>query len=159
MGSEITHLADEATQKTNATGQDTLILEYTPEDGTMLQVRNRVAKGSAMGVPIYMKLRDGSNNPLPNDTIVILRVDVPSKKDPIVISEEIENISSWNSLTLSEQRNEENVDAVKVLLEDKVANVRYIDTLGVYVEASAQVDWSNSELYVDKNATRRVSFE
>jgi hypothetical protein len=106
-----------------------------------------------------MDLRDGAGNPLPNDTEVLLRVDVPSKEQPVVVSERLKNIAAWNALDMREQRNEENIDAVKVDLKGKVINVRYFDSLRVDVVSSAQVDWSNSELYVDGKATRTVSYE
>lgn len=159
MGAELTHLSDDATQQTNVVNQPTSVLDYSPEDGTKLQVKNRVAKGDESGVPIYFKLRDGAGNPLPNDTEVIIEVDTPSRAKNIQVSEELENIAAWNSISLGDQRNEENVDAVKVELEGRVINVRYFDTLQVIVTSSVQVDWANSELYVDGKATRNLPHE
>ncbi|MUV87796.1 hypothetical protein GJ631_14860 [Natronomonas sp. CBA1123] len=157
--SEITHLSQYATQQQNTTGELTPILTFSPEDGTAEQIRHAVNKGDESGVPIYFDLRDGSGNPLPNDTEVLLRVDVPSKEQPVVVSERLKNIAAWNALDMREQRNEENIDAVKVDLKGKVINVRYFDSLRVDVVSSEQVDWSNSELYVDGKATRTVSYE
>lgn len=157
--SEITHLSQYATQKTNSTGELSPILEFDPENGTVEQIKNNVEKGSEEGVPVYMDLRDANNNPLPNDTEVLFRVDVPSKEQPIVVSERLENIAAWNSLSLTEQRNDENVDAVKLDLKGKVINVRHFDLLRVDIVASAQIDWANSEFYVDSKATRSVPYQ
>lgn len=157
--SDVTHLAADATQETNTTGQLTSILTYDPEEGTILQIRNRVAKGKEVGVPIYMDLRDAADNPLPDDTEVMLRVDVPSQDQPVQVSEKLRNIAGWNALSMTEQRNEENIDATKVELEGDVINVRHFDSLRVDVDSSAAIDWSNSELYVDSKATRTIPME
>lgn len=156
---DVTHLSSEATQQTNATGQLTPILEFDPEEGTVLQIRNRVAKGKESGVPIYMDLRDAADNPLPDDTEVMLRVDVPSRDQPVQVSERLRNIAGYNALSMTEQRNEENIDATKVELQGGVINVRHFDKLRVDVVSSAQIDWSNSELYVDSKATRTVPYQ
>lgn len=157
--SQVSHLSSESTQQNNTTGQLTSVLDHDPEEGTALQIKNRVAKGSEAGVPVFMDLRDSNDNALPNDTEVILRVDVPSKEQPVVVSEKIRNIAAWNSLSMTQQRNEENIDAVKIELQGEVVTVRHFDTLSVDVESSAQVDWSNSELYVDGKATRVIPFQ
>ncbi|WP_255198012.1 hypothetical protein [Halorarius litoreus] len=159
MAGEVTHLSEYATQQQNVTGQPTTVLDYQPEDGTRLQIKNKVAKGDEEGVPIYMDLRDSGDNPLPNDTEVILEVDVPSRSKTLAVSEKLENIAPWNAIALGDQRNEENVDAVKVELEGAVINVRYFDVLSVIVTSSAQVDWANSEFYMDGKATRTVPHE
>lgn len=153
---DITHLSEYATKENNTAGELTSILEIDPEDGTVTQIKNRVRKGSEAGVPVFMDLQDSGGNPLPNDTEVIFRVDVPSQDQPIVVSERIRNIASWNALSMTEQRNEENIDATKIELKGSVINVRHFDTLRVDVVSSAVVDWANSELYVDSKATRSV---
>jgi len=156
---DVTHLSQYATQQTNVTDQPTSILAFEPEDGTRLQIKNGVAKGDEKGVPFYMDLRDSANNPLPNDTEVILEVTVPSRSKPLAVSEEVTNIASWNSIDLGDQRNEENVDQMKIELEGNVVNVRYFDQLDIIVTSSAQIDWANSELYVDGKATRSIPHE
>lgn len=157
--SDVTHLATEATQKTNVTGQMTPILEYDPEEGTALQIRNAVGKGKEIGVPFYLDLRDGANNPLPDDTEVMLRVDKPEEDQPVQVSEKLRNIAGWNALSMTEQRNEENIDATKVELEGQVITVRHFDTLRVDADSSAQIDWTNSEAYLDSKATRTIPME
>lgn len=156
--SELNHLSQYATQETNDANQDTRILSYDPEDGTVLQIRNHVAKGSEdEGIPVYMKLRSAAGTPLPTDTEVIFRVDVPKREDPIVVSEKLENIAQWNSIDLGDQRNAENIDAVKVDLKGLIS-VRHFDTFEVYVVSSAVIDWTFSEFYLDGKATRTVPY-
>lgn len=156
---EITHLSSQSTQKQNTTGELTAILEYAPEDGTVEQIRNEVRKGDESGVPVYMTLKDSAGNALPDDTEVLFRVDVPTEEQPIVVSERLRNISAWGNLTQAEQRNEENVDQTKIEMKGRVINVRHFDTLRVDILSSAQIDWANSEFYVDGKATRTVSYD
>jgi hypothetical protein len=155
---EITHLSQYATQRTNTAGKREPILEYQPENGTVAQIKNAVAKGREAGVPIYFKFRGANGNPLPDDTEVLLRVDVPSKTEPLVVSEKLKNISSWNAISIGDQRNEENIDQLKLELEGRVINIRHFDTLTVELKSSAVIDWANSEFYVDGKATRTVPY-
>lgn len=153
----VSHLSKYATQDTNTTGEMTPILTYDPENGTKLQLRNKVQKGSEMGVPFAMTLQDSAGVDLPDDTEVLVRVERPLDESPLVVSEKIKNISSWNVLTQQDQRNSENIDATKIELKGKIIEVRDVDTLRIEVKSSAQIDWANSELYVNGKATRTVS--
>lgn len=157
--SQITYLAELATQLQNTPGVLTPILEFDPEDGTMQQLKNMVAKGDEEGVPIFFDLRDADGNPLPDDTEVLLRVKRPTDEEPMTVSQRERNIAPWNSLPVAEQRNEENIDSVKVSLKGAVISVRHMDTFRVEILSTEQVDWSNSELYVYRKAQRTVDYE
>lgn len=52
MSGEVTYLADEATQTQTVAAQQTSILDYSPDDDTRFQLKNRVAKrDSTAGEP------------------------------------------------------------------------------------------------------------
>jgi hypothetical protein len=147
---QLSHLSDEATQETNVAGVTTPILTTTPDQGTLLRLLPAVSMGKAQGLPIYMDLRDSNDDPLPVDTSFVLRALRPTNDEPVTVSVKEDNIASWNNLSVPEQRNEDNVDAVKIELKGDRVNVRDKDTLRFEVESSAVIDWSNSELYVER---------
>lgn len=155
----LSHLSAIATQTTNTTGHLDPILEVDPEDGTLLKVRNHVGQGKTKGIPIIAKLKDVNGNPLPADTKLIFRVVRPTDESPVAVSVKEDNIASWNGLTTAEQRNEENIDAVKVVLKGGSINIRDKDTLRVDVKSSAQIDWANSELYFVNEGVDIVPFD
>lgn len=159
MGRSISHLSDVATQDTNTADVLTPILSVTPDDSTFLRLHNRVQQGKAQGLPLIMDLRDGSNNQLPTDTTVILRVEKPEDDEPTAVAGAETNISPWNQMTMSEQRNSDNIDAVKVELKSRRINVRDSDTLTVDVNSSAQIDWTNSELYFVREGVDELPLE
>lgn len=159
MGKSLSHLSDVATQETNVAGVTTPILTVQPDDGTMLRFRNRVPTGDAPGLAVIADFRDSNNNPLPADTSLVLRVLRPTDDEPVAVSVEEDNIAAWNGLTTAEQRNEENIDSVKVELKGSAVNIRDKDVLRFEMNGSAQIDWSNSELYVVRSGVEQTSFE
>ena len=156
---QLSHLSDEATQETNKTGVTTPILTATPDQGTLLRLLAAVSVGKAAGLPIYMDLRDSNDDPLPVDTSFVLRALRPTNDEPVTVSVKEDNIASWNNLSVAEQRNEDNVDAVKIELKGDHVNVRDKDFLRFEVESSAQIDWSNSELYVEREGVIEQPFD
>lgn len=159
MGKSISHLSDEATQQTNTTGVTTPILEVSPDNGTMLSFSNSVGSGSEVGMPVFAKLRDANGNNLPADTSLLLRAFRPTDDEPVAVSVSEDNIAAWNALSIAEQRNEENIDSVKVELSGPAVNIRDKDTIRFEVESSAAIDWANSELYVARQAVTQRPFE
>lgn len=147
MGKSLSHLSAEATQATNTTGVLSAILTAQPDDGVWWQFHNRVSTGDAEGIPMIADLRDSGNNPLPVDTTLILRVERAEDDEPNAVSVAEYNIAAWNDLTTAEQRDQDNIDSIKIELKDANVNVRDSDTFSVDVNSSAQIDWSNSELY------------
>ncbi|WP_435349001.1 hypothetical protein [Haloarchaeobius sp. HRN-SO-5] len=152
MGYSLSHLSDEATQETNVTGTRTPILTVQPEDGTMLSLINRVAKGDEIGIPLIMALKNAADGYLPPDTSLLITVKRPTDDSPIPVAQATGDIAAWNSLSTKEQRNEENIDEVKVELLGEKINVRPEDVLRFELLSSEQVDWANSELYVYRKA-------
>jgi hypothetical protein len=155
---QLSHLSGVSTQETNTTGVTTPILEVDPDDGTLIGLLDRVSTGDAEGLPIFMDLRDGSDNPLPVDTSFIVRVLRPTDDEPNAVSVKEDNIASWNNLTVAEQRNTKNIDQVKINLKGSRINVRDKDTLRFELNGSAQIDWSNSELYVAREGVVEEAF-
>lgn len=159
MGKSLSHLSTQATQETNVAGKTDPILTVDPSDGTLLRFLNRVPTGSSEGIPVIMKLRDTNGNLLPADTKLIFRVLRPTDDEPVSVSVAEDNIAAWNGLSTSEQRNEENIDAVKVELKGEAINVRDKDTFRVEIDSSAQIDWANSELYFVREGIEELPFE
>lgn len=159
MGKSLSHLSTEVTQKQNTPGVTTPILELHPEDGTLLKFLNAVATGDESGLPVIQKLKDENNEDLPTDTEYILKVERPTDDDAIAVSVKEDNIASWNGLSTKDQRNEENIDAVKIELKGRAINVRDKDVLTVEINSSRQVDWNNSEWYVPRAGVEEHPFE
>jgi hypothetical protein len=67
------------------------------------------------------------------------------------VSVEEDNISTYINKTVAEQQNVDNIDAVKHELQGKAVNIRDVDDLAVEINSSAQIDWSNSSLYVERS--------
>lgn len=97
-------------------------------------------------------LRDSGDTALPVDTEIILRVERAEDDEPNAVSVAEGNISAWNDLTTKEQRDSDNIDAVKIELLDSNVNVRDSDTFSVDIVSSTAIDWSNSELYFVREA-------
>lgn len=155
----ISDQSDVATQQTNTTGELTSILDIDPTDGTLLRLLNEAARGEDTGFPIIAKLKDGADNDLPVDTELVLRAHLPGETVPIAVSQKTDHISPWISLSITQQRDIENIDAVKVELKGGVVNIRHVDTLDVAIDSSAQIDWTNSELYFVREAVDERPFE
>lgn len=158
MGKSLSHLSQEATQETNTTGETTPILTITPDDGVLFRLLNHASSGNP-GLPVIAKLQDTNGNDLPADTKLIFRVKRPTDDEPVSVSVAEDNIAAWNGLSTAEQRNEENIDSVKVQLKGNAINVRDKDTLRVEVNSSAQIDWANSEFYFVREGVVELPFE
>jgi hypothetical protein len=154
---------DMVEQTTNTPGQMTDIARVNVDRGEFIRILNMVQKGSARGVPFYFKLRDSNGDLLATSTRLQVALSIAGASDSYRISEEIENISQWNSLSLDDQRNTEQIDQTKVVLRQpeiaggevvKDYKVRDVDQLAIQANASAAVDWSQSEFYVEPSAVR-----
>jgi len=156
---EVSHLSDIASQETNTTGQMDTILAIDPDSGTRLRLSNQIPTGSASGLAIFFKLRDNNSNALPTDTEFLLRAERPTDDTPVAVSTKEDNIAAWNALDISDQRDQDNIDAVKVELKGSAVNIRDKDELLVSVNSSVQVDWSNSELYIVRQGVDELPFE
>ena len=155
----LSHLSDDVTQEQNTTGILTPILTLSPDNGTMVRLLNAVSQGKAPGLPIFGQFKDGSDNYLSTDTTLIFRAVRPTDDDPVAVSVAEKNIAPWNNLTTAEQRNEENIDAVKVELKGERVNIRDKDILQVAIESPDQIDWANSEFYVARQGVTEHPFE
>jgi len=160
--------ADEVTTHQNAPAspEATPILEISPAQGTFLRFLNEVAKGSEIGMPVYADLRDTNGDPLPINTTLYWAVKPAGHQDKLGVSEVLRSIDQYHTLTLTEQRNVDNIDAVKHTLQapESVSNggqpvpkvdVRDIDAYYLMADSSAQIDWDQSSLYIDSNAVQQ----
>jgi len=155
---EVSNLSDIATKETNTTGQMDTILRIDPDSGTRLRLLNRIPTGSAAGLAIFFDLRDSSDDALPTDTEFLLRADRPTDDTPVAVSTKEDNIAAWNALEISEQRDRDNIDSVKIELKGKAVNIRDKDDLLASINSSAQVDWSNSEFYIVRQGVKELPF-
>lgn len=166
MTKQLSNASEYATEETNVTDVLSPILRFQPTDGLMLIIRGMVSAGSEQGFPIYFDLRDSNGDPLPEDTMLAFRYKAPKMDDPRTITHPLDHIRVWNDLSLNQQQDDEYIDRVKTILKNTDAalaegeipqvNVRDIDELRVSIKSSAQVDWSQSRFYIDRNAVREV---
>jgi hypothetical protein len=149
---------------TNQTGTMDPILAVNPPRGTEMVLLNEVAQGEQrLGVPITMKLRDDQGNLLPVNTEFRAEVEMAGMSDPVAVSARLEDISAYNTLSVTEQRNTDTIDATKLILQnpetqggDPVPYVswRDIDEFRFAIESAQAVDWSQSELTVMGSAVK-----
>ncbi|USZ73240.1 hypothetical protein [Natronosalvus halobius] len=154
MGRNINHNSDIVELHENTPGDLTPVMTIKPEEGTMIQIGNRVPQGDAPGLPIYADLRDVDGDPLPVDTTFVLTAKQPGdpRRTPVSLAED--NISTYLNKTISEQQSTDHVDATKIELRGKAVNVRDVDELAVEIESSVAIDWSNSKLYFERSGVR-----
>ena len=157
-GKSLSNLSSEATEEQNAAGVLTPILEIEPDDGTLISLLNNVDTGSGEGLPIIADLRDSDGNQISTNTELVLRVVRPTDDTPVAVSVREDNIAAINQLSVKEQRNEENIDSVKVELKGDRINVRDRDVLRVELDSPDVVDWSNSELFFYRQGVEQTSF-
>jgi len=147
MSESLTNLGSQnvdATEQTNVTGEMTPILKLSPIDGLMLVLAQRAAGES--GIPMYGVLKDSNGNDLPLDTELVLRWDAPGKTQPDVVSEKLENIRPWRTLSLTKQQNTDYEDQTRINLNGRKLEVLDIQNLEVAIRSSKEIDWSNSRI-------------
>jgi len=137
------------------------ILEVSPERGTFLRFVNAVIKGTVQGLPIYMKLRDSNGDLLPVNTEIKLELEVAGMDKEMVVSETMKSTDQYRTLSLQEQRNVDNIDSTKFTLQYPDAapesgpapkvDVRDHDSFYVTIDSAVQVDWAESELFIDSD--------
>jgi len=152
-------------QNSPASPRPTPILSVDPEQGTFLRFLNQVAKGSEEGIPVYADLRDSNGDPLPLNTTLFIEIEPAGMETALKVSETLKTIQPYQTLSISDQRDEDNVDAVKITLEAPETSsetgavpkidVRDIDTLTVSIDSAAQIDWSQSQFYFESNAVEQ----
>jgi hypothetical protein len=153
-------------QNAPASPVPTPILEITPERGQFLRFLNNVAQGDQGGMPVYMDLRDSNGDKLPTSTSLYFAVEPSGHESAMKVSEVLKNISQYVKLGISEQRNVDNIDSAKIELQapenapnggDSVpkVDVRDIDTLYLMCDSPAQIDWAQSEVYIESNAVEQ----
>ena len=148
-GQNLSNIHDYATELQNTTGLMDPVLAFQPDNGLMLEILNRAVRGDAPGIPLYFKPRDSNGDLLPLDTEVAFQYERPSDKQATTVSDEIDNIQQYHNLSIKDQQDTEYVDAVKIPLDGKALRVRDIDKFYLSLKSSAQIDWSNSEAYIE----------
>jgi hypothetical protein len=145
-----------ATEETNETGELDQILLFSPEDGVRLFLRN-VMDGGRVGIPLYLRLRDSNDDPIPINSKITWMFKRPGDDTWTVVGRTRDNIQPWVTLTLAEQRNSDNAGSTLLPLkggDGQVLEVTDVQEVALAIEASAAVDWNNSQAYVDTTATR-----
>lgn len=142
------------------------VVRISPDRGMFITILNEIAKTSRPGVPVYMKLRDSTGSQLPPDTEAYFSLKLQGMEEPVKVSKKKGNISFYVSNDLTVQRDVDNVDNAVFRLQkpeneggDVVGSitVRDIDSMEFKVDGSAQIDWSQSEWYVDDEAAEEGS--
>lgn len=156
--------ADYVSTAQNAAGSNepNTVLEVSPDRGTWLRILNHVNAGSQQGIPVYMDLQNSAGNNLPPNTRMFFSIALSNSGDDVRVSQKVKNIAFWNQNSLTTQRNKNDVDGAKVVLEhpsmapssgpaEKV-DVRDIDTFKVKLQSADQIDWTNSSFFFDSSA-------
>jgi hypothetical protein len=147
------------TTQQNVADQLTPVLTIDPKSGTGLRILNAVQMGKKTGLPIYSILEDSNGDPLPIDTRVAIGYKRPTDDTFRVVSDPIDNISTYRKKTIQEQQDTDNIDSVKHSLRGSSLEVRDVDEAYVLVESSAVVDHSNCEFYLEQSAVQEVDTE
>jgi hypothetical protein len=156
--------SDHVTTETNQTGQLDPIIRISPEDdGVGLILQNFVQKGDQpQGVPVYGKFRDGNDDPLPTNSRLAIAYQAPTDESWTIVSKPFGNIKTYNTKSIGDQQDTENIDQVKHKLHGDVSQtleVRDVDEAFVLLESSTQLDHANSEVYIDQDAVEEVDSE
>jgi hypothetical protein len=166
MSKQLSNATSFATEETNIKGTMSPILRIEPDDGLKLIIRGMVSTGSERGFPFFADLRDSADDPLPEDTQVAFRYRSPEMDldQAQTVTHPLDHIRPWNALTLNEQQDEEFIDRVKVELKNTDSalargeipqvQVRDIDEFRISIDSSVEVDWTNTRVYLDRNAVR-----
>lgn len=155
--------ADGVTTSTNDTGHMTPILTFSPDQGTWVRILNDVAQGVRSGLPLFLDLKDGAGNDLPNNTRLVFRVKRAGMTRAVEVSRELKSIAFWNMKTLNEQQDKDQIDNAKIQLAYPEASgqqnadrshvdVRDIDEFQVCIESTTAVDMSQSAAYLGSDA-------
>lgn len=146
-------------------GADTIV-SISPDRGLMLRLLNKIKKATQLGLPVYMKLRDSNGDPLPADTSAFFSITVQGMEEPAKVSEKRGNLSFYLANDITTQRDVDNIDGSLFVLTtpesegaERVSHldVRDIDDFQFKINASQQIDWSQSEFYIDSDAVREGS--
>ena len=168
MAKQLSNASDIATELTNVVDVMSPILDFQPKDGLALIIKGIVQQGEEVGIPIYADLKDVDGNPLPTgETTVALQFKAPGDDDRTTVSHPLTNIRAYNTLSISEQQNVEHIDAVKHTLKgtQEAVDAGKMPRLGfnyrqhayVSIKCPKQIDWTQSSLYIDRNAVEQVS--
>lgn len=140
----------DATQENNVTGQMTSILAFSPNDGLEMEVDAIV--GGQSGIPIYAQLQNTAGDDLPLDTELTIRFDAPILDQPQVVAFTLGNIRQYRNLSIKEQQNEDYRDRTRIELKGSSLVVEDNEEMQIAVESSEQIDWANSQVYIDEKA-------
>jgi hypothetical protein len=152
--------SEEVTTETNTTGVHDPVVRITPERGQFLKFLNHGDRGSKPGLPLFMKLRDSNDDPLPLDTEVRLAYLASGSENAEVVTIPLKNIQDYINNTLTEQQNEEQIDQFKhELKQGRSWNVRDIDELQIEILSSTEIDHSNSTFQFENSYVQQGSID
>lgn len=158
--------SDHVTTEVNQTGQLDPVLEISPEsEGIGLIIHNSVDKGDqAEGFPVYIDARDANDDQLPTNSRLAFAYQRPTENSWTIVTEVKGNIKTYNTKTIGEQQDRENIDQVKHKLdsprgENARLEIRDVDEAYLLLESSVQIDHANSEFYIDQDAVEEVDTE
>lgn len=156
MSKQLSNISDEADERTNTPGVMTPIVEWQPEDGLAWVIENAVNRGTGMGIPVFGEFRDSNDDPLPQDTDMVLQFESPTDDQPYAVSEEIDSLRSYQTLDIRDQQNEEYIDAIKHILKNNYLGVEDNDKLFLSIRSTAEIDWANSRVTIFEQAVEEV---
>lgn len=158
--------SDHVTTEVNQTGQFDPVLAISPEDdGVGLILANMVDKGDQTeGFPVYIDARDANGDQIPTNSRLAFAYEAPTDNTWTIVSEPFGNVKTYNTKTIGEQQDRENIDQVKHKLdspkrENARLEIRDVDTAYLLLESSVQIDHAESEFYIDQDAVEEVDTE
>jgi len=168
MTFQLTNASEVAEEKENSAGQRDPILTIQPKDGTALVIKGMVNQGEDPGIPIFASLMNQNGDPIDPRSNLSVRFEAPGDDDPTTVTHPLTNLSIYNSLTISEQRDTEKVDQVKHVLKGSEEAldagkmprvvVGHLDQLHLTLESEDVIDWGHPEtkVYFARQAVEEV---
>ncbi|MHB9287359.1 hypothetical protein ACKVMT_10015 [Halobacteriales archaeon Cl-PHB] len=155
-------------QNAPAVARPTPIIELDAESGTLLRLSNIGGEG-APGLPVFMKLRDSNGDHIPVNSSLFFEVERAGQDSAIKHSVQVENLSFYQSNSISEQRDADKIRHAKLMLtppENAPAtgpvgsiDIRDVDAGYFTLDSAVQVDWSNSEFFIASEAAETLPKE
>lgn len=166
---QLTNTSDAATEKENDAGKREPILTVSPEEGTALVFKGMVRQGSDPGIPIFGSFYNQNGNPVDQRSELSLRYESPGDDDATTVTFPLSNLHPYNSLSISDQQDEEKIDRVKhklkgsdrALANDEMPRlvVGHLDDLHLTLESPDVIDWSHpqTKVYFARQAVEEVN--
>jgi hypothetical protein len=168
MPRELSNVSDIATEHENIAGRESAILTIQPKDGRAVVINGMVDNGESKGFPVFAKLVAQDGEPMPLETNLAWQFESPGDDDPTTVTFPLTNIRAYRTLSIEDQQNNENIDAVKHVIKGTDAAlaegtmpqiaVGHLDELSLVAESEKVIDWDHPDtrVYIGRHAVTEV---